>query len=161
MQCGGSMSWVLGIVGVILLSVLVDIILPNGQMNKYIKGIFAILFIYMLLTPIVSLVKNNLDINNLLHFEVSGYEENTAYIQSINTDRLNYTKDLIVKVLEVNGINDANIVIFSAANNINLVDYVVVELPYATSQAQEEQIKTIIMRLVDVKSEGIRVLGYP
>ena len=34
-------AWILSIAGIVLLSVLVELILPAGSMSKYIKGIFA------------------------------------------------------------------------------------------------------------------------
>ena len=45
MFIGGNMgevltSWILSIVGIVLLGVLIDLILPNGEIQKYIKSIF-------------------------------------------------------------------------------------------------------------------------
>ncbi len=154
------MSWIMGIVGVIVLSVLIDIVLPEGQMNKYIKGIFAILLIYMLISPVVALAKKDFDITSLLQFDTSGYEENSAYIQSINTDRLNRTKTQITSDLQANGIITVDIVIFCRENNINLVDYVLVELPYGADNSRETQIKTIVRRYLGVAEDNIRIIAY-
>jgi stage III sporulation protein AF len=51
-------EWVLSIVGVVALTVLLDILLPEGQMNKYLKGIFSLLVILVVISPLPSLVKN-------------------------------------------------------------------------------------------------------
>lgn len=154
------MSWVLGVVGVVILSVLVDIVLPEGQMNKYIKGIFAILLIYMLLSPVVALVNKDIDINNLLQFNSFGYEENSAYIQSINTDRLEISRDAIKSALKSEGYNLINIVIFSAENNINLVDYTVVEINGTLTEEDEERIKAIVKIYLIVTEDNIRIISY-
>lgn len=154
------MGWALGIVGVIVLSVLVDIVLPEGQMNKYIKGIFAVLLIYMLISPVVALVKKDISLDDILDFGASGYEENTAYIQSINTDRLDIAKEQIAAMLENKGISGANIVIFSAANNINLVDYVVVELYNGLCGLDEGAIKNIVRSYLAVTEENIRIISF-
>ncbi len=154
------MGWVLKVVGVIVLSVLVDIVLPEGQMNKYIKGIFAVLLIYMLISPVVALVKKDISLDSILDFGAFGYEENTAYIQSINTDRLQIAKEQIAASLESCGINEVNIVIFSAANNINLIDCVIVELYEAQNDLNEDGIKNIVRLYLTVAEEDIRIIGY-
>lgn len=153
------MSWVLGIVGVILLSVLVDIILPNGQMNKYIKGIFALLFIFMLISPITGFLKKDVSFD-FANFNVSGYQEDSAFLHSINTDRLNNSKSLIINALEQNAIYDANIVIFSATNNINLIDYAVVELRHEADEEQLDLITSIVRRQLGISKDKINIYTY-
>ena len=51
-------QWVISVVGIVLLSILADIILPHGQTNKYIKNIFAIITVFVIVTPLPSLFKN-------------------------------------------------------------------------------------------------------
>ena len=38
-------GWILSIAGVTILSVLVDLIMPNGQTAKYIKNVYAFMMI--------------------------------------------------------------------------------------------------------------------
>ncbi len=51
-------QWVISVVGIVLLSILADIILPHGQTNKYIKNIFAIITVFVIVTPLPSLFEN-------------------------------------------------------------------------------------------------------
>jgi len=52
-------AWLLSIVGVVFLGVMVDIISPSGKTNAFIKSIFAIFLIYVVISPIIKLVKKD------------------------------------------------------------------------------------------------------
>ena len=82
------MGWLLGVVGVVLLGVLVDVLLPQGQMSKYVKGIFAVLLLFVLLTPLTALFRQDASIDDLLDFDVGSYETDPAYIDLIETERM-------------------------------------------------------------------------
>jgi len=46
-------NWIVNLVVVILLSVLVDIILPNGSMRKYAKFVLGIMIVYVVMSPLI------------------------------------------------------------------------------------------------------------
>lgn len=75
--------WVLSIVGIIVLSILVDIILPSGQSSKFIKNIFGYLIIIVILSPIFSFFTNKTFDLNLI-FETSAVEIQDNFIGKIN-----------------------------------------------------------------------------
>ena len=50
-------SYLLSLLGVILLVVLVDAILPSGNISKYISGIFAIVVMFVIISPIINFIK--------------------------------------------------------------------------------------------------------
>lgn len=56
-------EWIIKIVGLGALGVLLDVILPDGETNKYIKGIFGIITVFVLFSPLPKLlnVKVNID----------------------------------------------------------------------------------------------------
>lgn len=45
-------AWILSIVGIICLGILLDIVLPTGQMSKYVKGFFSLLCMFVIIAPI-------------------------------------------------------------------------------------------------------------
>lgn len=51
-------AWVLAIVGVVVLGVLVDVILPDGESSKYIKGVFGVVAVITIISPIVNLLQS-------------------------------------------------------------------------------------------------------
>lgn len=78
------MQWLLGVVGVVLLGVLVDVLLPKGQMSKYVKGIFAVLLLFVMVTPIVNFFRHNTSIDDLIDFDAGSYEIDDTYIDLID-----------------------------------------------------------------------------
>ena len=68
------MSWLLQVAAVALLTVLADVVLPSGQINKYVKGMMAILLLIILVSPLVALVRQDVDLFDLLDLDLGGYE---------------------------------------------------------------------------------------
>ena len=55
-------GWVLSVTAVICLTVLLDIIMPDGQMKKYVKGIVSIIVIFVIITPLASIAVGDFDL---------------------------------------------------------------------------------------------------
>lgn len=51
-------GYIISILGVVIAGVIIDIIVPSGSINKYIKGIFSIFVVAALISPIVKFVNN-------------------------------------------------------------------------------------------------------
>ena len=52
-------AWLLKITGVIALSTLSSLLIPNGQTKKYVKGIFALITLFVLVSPLPKLLKSD------------------------------------------------------------------------------------------------------
>lgn len=55
-------GWVLSVTAVICLTVLLDIIMPDGQMKKYVKAIVSIIVIFVIITPLASIAVGEFDL---------------------------------------------------------------------------------------------------
>lgn len=55
------MKLILPIVGVVLMSLLTDVLLPSGQVNKFIKGVFSLLLILVIISPISSFLNKEVE----------------------------------------------------------------------------------------------------
>ncbi|MCI8595974.1 MAG: hypothetical protein HFE35_04040 [Clostridia bacterium] len=51
-------GWVLSILGIVVIGAVIDLVLPSGRMNKYIKSVFAAVTVLIVILPLPSLVKN-------------------------------------------------------------------------------------------------------
>lgn len=72
-------AWLLSIVGIVFLGVMVDIISPSGKTNAFIKSIFAIFLIYVVVSPVVKYIKGG-EFN--LDFETGYSVENLAITEA-------------------------------------------------------------------------------
>ncbi|MDE5549307.1 MAG: stage III sporulation protein AF [Clostridia bacterium] len=52
-------AWLISIVGVVSLGVLIEIILPDGENTKYIRGIFSIIVIFVIISPLPKMMKGD------------------------------------------------------------------------------------------------------
>lgn len=76
-------AWILSISGVICLGILLEIVLPDGKVAKYVKGAFSLLVVLAIAAPLPALVKKNFNINiDTDIFKTSGEEYVDAYIKS-------------------------------------------------------------------------------
>lgn len=76
-------GWILSVLGVSVLGVLVDIILPEGSMQKYIKSIFSIIVVFTLIMPLLNINLNNINFDKLVYNNTS-IKLDQNYINSFN-----------------------------------------------------------------------------
>lgn len=91
--------WVLSIAGIIVLSVLIDLILPNGSTANFIKNIFAYVVILVIITPIFSFFSNK-EVNIESFFQDNEITLQTDFISSVNQSSLDNLAEKIEKKLE-------------------------------------------------------------
>lgn len=138
-------SYILSVLGIVLVSVLIEIILPNGQTAKYIKSIFSIFVIYVLINPLIMFLKNDFDISK--YIQADNLQINKSLLNNIYKDQIQAkSKDLentlknegfvgvkitiLYQVVEENivlekvKINIDNLVINGLAPNINKYQHI-------------------------------------
>lgn len=71
-------GWIMSVVSVVVLSVLLDLFMSEGQTKKYIKGIMSIIVIAVIIAPLPNLLKKEINISE-------AFQNNTDYSQ-IDTD---------------------------------------------------------------------------
>lgn len=138
-------GYLLAILGIVIICVLVEIILPSGQTAKYIKSLLAIFVVYVLINPIMTLLKSDFDIKKYL-----GQENviiNTELLTNIYNKQIEAKQKDIENLLHNDGyegvmvsliyniveeeiniykvkINIDNLVITSSNQNINKYQYI-------------------------------------
>ncbi len=58
-------SWILGIAGIVLVGVLVEVLLPQGKLNKLLKSFVAVATILVIVSPLKNIDPNTLDFSKL------------------------------------------------------------------------------------------------
>jgi len=138
-------SYILSLLGIVLVSVLIEIILPSGQTSKYIKSILAVFVIYVCVSPIINFLKSDFDINKYINKENINIDETLlkeiykeqATIKALDIEKAfeekgfkNVKVRLTYKIVENELIfekaivNIGNLVITGTNQNINKYDYI-------------------------------------
>ena len=95
--------WVLSIVGIIVLSMLVDLLLPSGSMSKFIKSIFGYLIIVVILSPVFSFFsQKDFSINDI--FSSSNVQIQDSFVAGVNRQFLDSVEESIEKSCHEKGI---------------------------------------------------------
>lgn len=106
---GELSNWILSIAGIICLSVVVELILPDGQMNRYIKGIFSFIVVLVILLPIPKLLNKNFNISDIL--DGSEIEADQDYLYQLNLDKINLVKEQVEEEISKHGYQNVKVYI--------------------------------------------------
>ena len=106
-------KWVVTVAGIAILSVLCDVILPDGQTRKYVKTVFGIVVSLVIIQPIVGLFSQDVSTDWWNSGSVAPQEQ---YLNSVADRQSEYAlrtvkqllngKGIIVKSIELNSSGD-------------------------------------------------------
>ena len=80
-------TWILSIVGTVLTITLTEVMLPEGNTAKFIKGVISLMVIYVVIAPIPALLRSEIDVKTFFDFTSSGYESDSSFIGIIKEDK--------------------------------------------------------------------------
>ena len=91
-------TWIMSIVIIATVGVLIDVIIPEGEMDKYIKGIFSILVIFVIISPLPALLKKdwNLELESIGSDKVS---VDNDFIESLKEDEYETVREELIQDL--------------------------------------------------------------
>lgn len=114
-------NWLLSIVGVVCLGLLLEIVMPDGQTTKYVRGAFSLLVIFVVVSPLPSFFKNGA---KLELGEISVYTDE-SYLSEVDERIVAEREIKIETALSQNGY-DADVKITAMGrNNADIVEIVV------------------------------------
>lgn len=154
-------SWLLNILGVVLIGVLLDIILPGGKTNIFIKHIISLFVLYGIVNPIILFFNNSnifsVDTNMAVDMNYI-YENNLSVIDLYE----NKIEDEITKwgKGEVSVILNGNIFEEEFALNSAFVD--VSKIEFDSENNKDDfivNVKDLIFKISGVNKEDIVVYG--
>lgn len=102
-------SWVLSIVGVSILSVLLDLFLPDGETNGHIRSVFNFVVILVIILPLPQLLNKEINVEDYFHQEEIVLQEDFLY--QLNKNKLTELEENIESALEKNGYSQVEIAI--------------------------------------------------
>ena len=150
-------GWVLSIVGVVILTTIIEIIMPNGSINKFIKGIFVLFTIFIMISPIT-----RINIGSLFGVDTPKLSLDEGYIEDVNMKKLEEYKILIKDNLSRQGYKNISLDIHGKTVDGDLkINAIFVDLCNLVLNAESlninkyEHIKKIIIKVVEVAEEDI------
>lgn len=163
-------SWIVSIVSVVILMVMLDLFIGEGETKKYIKGIMSIIIIVVIIAPLPKILKKDYTINEV--FQESSYTENEIKVDDSFLYRLyraQYAKKEmeIQKYLASQGIKGSVVVISIAYGESGTVDITNVLISMENTVITEidknininEMIYDSVQSIISVQRERIIING--
>jgi hypothetical protein len=158
-------AWTLSIVGVVLLGLLGDIMLPEGQTNKYIKSVFAIMTVFVITAPIPALLKTEIELSDIFG-EQAQYDIDKGFIDTVNRQKADsLTKAAEVALVGAGYVGAEFSVAYENKNNELVFTHIFVDisnLEYSGDAANtniNDGIKQIFINIFSVVGEVISIYG--
>lgn len=95
-------SWLLGVLSIVLITVIVDMLLPDSKMSKYIKSVLATITVLVIVMPLPSIIKNgcNFNADSLFNYD---YTLDENFLDYANSSKLSYLARGVEDALEEKG----------------------------------------------------------
>lgn len=149
-------AWLLKITGVIALSTLSSLLIPNGQTKKYVKGIFALITLFVLVSPLPKLLKSDFSGFPNAFDTVSELEIDETFLYGVATNAYKTQERNIEKFLKEKGI-EAKVKFVVKSETSSEIDYVNVIL----SDKSFERDKSNSIDIGALKNEISKFSGVP
>ena len=94
-------QWVVTVAGIAILSVLCDVILPEGQTRKYVKTVFGVVVTLVIVQPLIGLFSDS----SRFSFNSDGIDGiQQQYIESVDNRQNKNAVDSVKLLLEYKGV---------------------------------------------------------
>ena len=111
-------QWVVTVAGIAILSVLCDVILPEGQTRKYVKTVFGVVVTLVIVQPLIGLFNGD-DWFSFNNGEANVVQE--QYLQSVNNRQNKNATDSVKLLLEYKGVSVSNITVSDSEKRVTLL----------------------------------------
>lgn len=154
------MSWLLNIVGIVFIGVILDVVLPNGKTNQFIKHVFSVFMLFVVVSPVSNWVSSAFNV------EVGSGVTDSNFLYVTNLEKINALEKDVVSEIESGGISNVSVIIngnvFEEVLTINSV-YVDVSNAVSENNLTKSEVKDFVLDKilinVDVVKEDIVFYG--
>jgi hypothetical protein len=152
-------SWALSIVGLAAITLLCDIIMPEGETAKYIKGIFSLFIVFVIVSPLPGLLRSGGDYQSIF-FENKAASVDYSFIDYTNRLKVSSLERDITIYLAQKGFSGTVVTVLAEFEGIQMdLRAVTVDLTSAKYQAAPDINKRVVELLTEygIKKEIIFV----
>lgn len=149
-------GWILSIVGIVFIGVILDIILPEGKTSKFIKHVFSIFLMFVVITPITKLSINKNWFNNDVVVD-------SNFIYETNIQKVEALTETIKQELNKAGIQNSQVVIYSNVFSEDLIiNSVYVDLNSSNITVTNEiknKVVSVVTSILNISDSEVNVYG--
>lgn len=154
-------GYILSVAGVVFVSVIIDMIIPNGKMEKYVKAMISLVVVFVMLCPLPSLIQKiksgSVSKENLVDAD---------FVSKVNSAKNLSTENALKSALQKSGVEGCEIeVITDLSTASNQILFVYVDISSAVLNGGISNINTndliceVIMKETGLSKEAIFIYG--
>jgi len=113
------LGWILGILSIVLLGTVLDLLLANSRMSKYIRSIFAAVTILVIVLPLPSLIQNGINFENNFIIQ-NDFDLDSGFLDFANRAKLRSLSVGVERQLESDGIRGVKITIDGSVEGMEI-----------------------------------------
>lgn len=130
-------GYILSILGIVVAGIIIDIIVPSGNINKYIKSIYAIFVVAVILSPLINYLNKEHDLT--IHYD--DYQVSEQLLNYISKQKISSLEQQIENGLDEEGFDNVDIKInYSIENNELSINSCMVNLQNLVIVADKQHI---------------------
>ncbi len=156
-------EWVISVTVAAFSTSVISLILPNGKLSKYIKSVFSLIMVFVVLQPIFKLKNVEVDFDKV--FNDSEYTFQTDYLDYFNNKKIEIYKENCSEIIKDYCIDVFEIdVIYSISDFSELiVEKVVINLKNSVINSDKDHIdiivgiKNAISKYLNINSDAVVV----
>lgn len=98
-------AYVLSILGIVVVGVLIDVIIPSGSTGKYVKSIFSIFVVAVIISPVINLISKAKG----LEFSYKEISINSSFVEYVLNKQVDEIEFKIESLIEDEGIYNVEV----------------------------------------------------
>lgn len=162
MFIGGSMGqiimgWLLSVIGIVVFGVLINLILPEGEIQKYIKAIFSVFVVFIMIYPILNIDISKINYDEFFYNQTS-VTVDEKYLENYKEKYRESLQNQCETVLNNNGYQNVRVEIYLNLSSEKFeIEKIYVNLKNLVINGNSvhidkyKEIKSIIVSLLDVE----------
>ncbi len=145
-------NWIFNIIFTVFLVSIITLIIPSGKLKKNVQNTFALIIMIVIIQPFSIIKKNQVNFDYI--FEMQDFYVQTEYLDYINSKNIESLKKNCVKILEDNGVFNAEIEIIcsSEEDNALLIENILINLRNSVIKSDKDHIDIIEGVKTDIAS---------
>lgn len=144
-------AWLMSIVGITALGVLLEILLEDGETSKYVKGVFAIAVVLVIVAPLPKLLNKEWTFDSV--FKMNEFSYDRQFVEEIESKLDDSKQEILVKKLEDEGIKVDDLIVYrTEQGEVCLVRCKIVS-------GDKSKCQSIIAEYYGIKREVVRLNG--
>lgn len=156
-------SYILSIVGIVFLGVLIDVVMPDGEMNKYIKGVYALIAMFVIISPIQKLFNKKFNLDDIF-YDSKAVETDSDFIEATNKQIKNQLEKYLLVKLKNEGFEKVEVeIVCEMSNNVLDIKKVIIDISNMVMSEnishinKYKEIKKVVTSFLSVEESDVEI----